>query len=222
MIEAILATLKAAFLAVPLTWYPAPGECKLGHAADPPETPEAFKARKDMVAVQVTEAIGARAWSFPAADMAALVGVTILKESALEYWVHAGGDSHLAKQDGGKARCLGQLHQNGRTPADWRALAGLDVAATYRCALAIAEAFEYHVKRCQMWTHQDMTAVQANILFHRYWKGNGPCSTHPHSRIREARWEKMRWKISMAERRLKKLTIPKKSQLKTFDPALER
>ena len=206
MFEAILSTLKAVFLAVPLTWYP----------ADPPETPEQFKARKLMVAEQSAKAATAYRWSFPAADMAALIGVIMIYESALEYQVHAGGESLLGNQDSAKARCLGQIHQNGRTVEEWRALAGLDPEATFRCAAAIAGAMEYHVKRCKLFTDQGrMTAVQANILFYRYGTGNGPCSTAKRSRKREARWEKMRWNI---EQWAKKLRPPKKRKLETFVP----
>ena len=62
-------------------------------------------------------------------------------ESRFDREVHAGGLSRWGS-DTAKARCMGQLHVSKRLPTDeWKALAGIDYAATRRCAVATLHRF---------------------------------------------------------------------------------
>lgn len=101
---------------------------------------------------------------------AALILSIIRHESNLDYHVHAGLVSPIGTQDGGRARCLGQIH---RVPAwwtqeQWRALAGTSRAATYRCIRAIQRVLDYHQRRCRITTR---TWPHVAKLLGAYWKG---------------------------------------------------
>jgi len=116
-----------------------------------PETAERRKERLAMVAEVVSEVASEGTTQWRPDDVAALVLATWVDESALEYWVHAGGVSPLGNQDGGRARCLGQIQTwPGNTllsPDEHRALVGVDRAATKRCAQATVEYYWAH-RRC--------------------------------------------------------------------------
>lgn len=196
MFEALLHTLKAAFLAVPMVIYP----------GAPPETPHAHDIRKFMVADVIVAETAASDSPLDPEHLAALVAVTIMYESALEYFVHAGMPTHIGPQDGGRARCLGQVHKSGiLDKAAWLATGGLDEEATARCVRAILGAFEYHRKRCRIRPEGGrLSEAQANVLFHGYWKGINPCVTHTKSAVRAKRWKKMLESLRWNKHRLKK------------------
>ncbi|CAB4154414.1 hypothetical protein UFOVP650_3 [uncultured Caudovirales phage] len=87
------------------------------------------------------------------ADSAALIETVWGYESAFEYYVHAGGVSPIGDQDGGLARCMGQIHtwkgnKHLPTKADHQALAGTDAEATRRCAQITLAYFWAHAQRC--------------------------------------------------------------------------
>jgi hypothetical protein len=112
------------------------------------ESKEDAEGRVRMVASVVDDAPGTK---FAREDMVALVATTFRFESALDYFVHGGEESPLGPQDGGRARCLGQIHHHEQwwTEEHWRSLAGRDVEATERCVEAAARIFEYHWDRCR-------------------------------------------------------------------------
>lgn len=123
------------------TWYPPGGG---------PETTEERESRwGGIVSVAWHESQEAHNPLWPN-DQAALVLATWKFESAFDYHVHGGEVSPLGTQDNGKARCLGQLHQNARTEKEWRELAGRTREATERCARATLGAFWYHAERCKL------------------------------------------------------------------------
>jgi hypothetical protein len=67
--------------------------------------------------------------------MAMAVVVTFWGESRFSPLIQAG--EH--RGDGGRALCLGQLHQGSLTPEEWQRLAGLDLESTTRCATVTAQ-----------------------------------------------------------------------------------
>lgn len=104
-------------------------------------------------------------------DEAALMLTIIRHESNLEYYVHAGLPSPIGTQDGGRARCLGQIH---RVPTwwtydEWRALAGTSYRATVRCVHAIQRVLDYHARRCNASRH---TWSGVGRLLAAYWDGH--------------------------------------------------
>jgi hypothetical protein len=87
------------------------------------EPPEDYHARMVFVAESVAAEVPNSYWG--------LAVVTVFYwESHFSPHVHAG----TRRGDVGKAICLGQHWQNGRTVEEWTARAGVDRAATRRCA----------------------------------------------------------------------------------------
>lgn len=153
------------------TWYPTDGG---------PETPAERVERWTMITKTVIETSEQGYVDFPAADAAAMT-LTIFKwESALDYHVHGGEKSPIGHQDHGKARCLGQIQQNGKSTKEWKALAGRSPEATQRCVIAAQEALQYHVKRCKLrrkipiakrWL-APLNADEVAVLLHAYGTGH--------------------------------------------------
>ncbi len=138
---AIFAALFAFSVSWPRTYY----------GANPPETDEQWADRMRRQALAVAEV--STESGFRAADAAALVETVWGYESAFEYYVHAGGISPIGDQDGGLARCMGQIHtwpgnKHLPTKADHQALAGTDEEATRRCAQVTLAYFWGHAQRC--------------------------------------------------------------------------
>lgn len=174
----------------PQGWYP-PGEA--------PETPvERSERRRMIVDVVATVAQDSdNGTGFKELDAALLVLTVWRFESALEYYVHAGGDSPLGNQDGGKARCLGQLHTWPGNPyvptiAAHRALAGLGRGATERCARATLLYLWAHAKECLRteepllgrWDER-LSEEEASIVMASY--GSGRCSAETKSSRKRAK-----------------------------------
>lgn len=81
----------------------------------------------------------------------ALLVLTAGESGAWDPRVHAGLDHPVWHQDHGRARCLGQLHQNRRlTPERWSALAGLDEEATERCLSETLRLLDFAVRYCRV------------------------------------------------------------------------
>jgi hypothetical protein len=115
----------------------------------------------------------------------------------LDYYVHAGLESPIGHQDHGKARCLGQIHTwpgNPHLPtqADHQALAGLDRAATTRCAETMLRYLWGHARRCirlqrpaaRRWT-EPLADYEVALIAAAY--GSGYCSPVKRSNKSRAR-----------------------------------
>lgn len=175
MTHAVLAAVLAVFsFSWGSTWYPE------GKA---PETDEEREARHQMVGGVVASVALENETAWGPVDDAALIEAVWAHESDFEYFVHAGGDSPIGHQDHGLARCMGQIHtwpgnKHLPTKADHQALAGLDRAATERCARVTLAYFWGHAQRCirtnrsgaRRWV-EPLADWEAAKLFAAYGKG---------------------------------------------------
>lgn len=173
-------TIVNALLGVALSWQvPFYGQT-------PPETEEQRGERLAMIAAVNTEVASSNVAGFDPRDSAALLLAIQIHESALDYYVHAGLESPIGHQDHGKARCLGQIHTwpgNPHLPtrADHQALAGLDRAATTRCAETMLRYLWGHARRCirlqrpaaRRWT-EPLADYEVALIAAAY--GSGYCS----------------------------------------------
>lgn len=161
------------------TWYPA------GKA---PETEEERRERHAVIATVVDRVAWDNETQLRPTDAAALITAVWAYESRFEHHVHAGLVSPIGHQDHGRARCLGQIHTwpgNPHLPteADHQALAGLDEAATERCARVTLAYFWAHAQRClrrKTWSspnrwEKPLQDWEAATLFASY--GSGRCTT---------------------------------------------
>jgi hypothetical protein len=151
----------------------------------PPETPAQRTERREMIGAVVADVAVNNSTRFKPKQLAAMVYTIWSHEAKFEYHVHAGERTHIGTQDMGKARCLGQIQTwKGNTlltPQQWRDLAGLDRAATRRCADATARYLWEHAKRCLRrgkpnagrWG-DPLSNVEVALLFAAY--GAGHCA----------------------------------------------
>jgi hypothetical protein len=98
------------------------------------ESPAEFRDRMALIAQSIDTGVkvtGTR----QRRQVAMAVVVTFWGESRFSPLIQAG--EH--KGDGGKAMCLGQLHQGSLTHEEWLGLAGLDLGSTTRCATVTAK-----------------------------------------------------------------------------------
>lgn len=108
------------------------------------------------------------------------------EESRFAYEVHAGIDHPVWTQDVGRARCLGQLHAGPVPPQDWLKLAGLDEAATERCALWTART----LTRMALYCGRDKPVT--NVLLGMFSAmGGAGCAPTVAGRAKLARFAKM-------------------------------
>jgi hypothetical protein len=137
--EALIAVLKAAALAVALShprpWYPSTYEQR--------ESPARYERRVGVL-VEAAVRVGGNPptnWRWSRNALIAGILAHWRDESKFAYEVHGGWRHPVWHQDHGRARCLGQHQASGVMPrARWRKLAGVDLAASMRCARATAEA----------------------------------------------------------------------------------
>ena len=180
-----LETLTAAAIVVMQSftpvWYPADG--KFAN----PETEAERDERLEMIGeVNAEVAYGDKGknitpWG-PKDDLALLKAIQ-RGESAFEYRVHAGQESHIGHADYGKAMCMGQIHwvRSWWTKEQWRALAGTDRKSTKLCAEAMLRILRYHADRCKFRHHIDKKKRWSTRLKMREakrlirWYGNGNC-----------------------------------------------
>lgn len=145
MLEVLAAALLSVFMSWPTTWY------LEGKA---PETTKQQEERKDMSSGVVAKVALDNETELNALDAAAWISMTWRWESAaMEYYVHAGGDSPIGHQDHGNAVCLGQIqtwpnNKHLPTKADHKALAGTSPEATERCARMTLTYMWGHAQRC--------------------------------------------------------------------------
>ncbi len=185
MIEVLKLKLASAILAMQAVVYPATGEFK------DPETDTQEYDRKYMVAEAVIdvaeEGVEIHHFGkskFNVVDSAALITTLIRSESALDYFVHAGMKSHIGPQDGGRAKCLGQI-QTWRgntlmTDEEHVALVGTDREATKRCLAMVLSYVWHNAKKCSVrtkrtrwknWEKGRMEVFEVSKILSYYAKG---------------------------------------------------
>lgn len=180
--ELILASLLAFALATEPVHY----------GATPPETQEQRAQRLELIASVDVEVAHSDLAGFDPRDSAALLLAIQIHESKLDYYVHAGLDSPIGHQDHGKARCLGQIHTwpgNPHLPTaqDHRALAGLDRAATTRCASTMLKYLWGHARRCVKRANWDAPLTDREVALIAAAYGTGYCSAVKQSNKARAR-----------------------------------
>lgn len=119
------------------------------------ESPEDFRTRMAMIDHAID--LGTQDVEPPALrrELKIAIAVTFWGESRFAPLIHSGEK----KGDGGKALCLGQLHQNKLTEDQWRGLVGLDLESTTRCAQITGQRLLSARRYCQSldpkstWTH---------------------------------------------------------------------
>ena len=158
-------TLAPTFLAAIFALMPAPSPA-WGESGD------AFKARMGMIAVSVEKGVE-RAPARSRYQLGLAVISVFWGESRFSPVIHSG--EKLG--DGGAAICLGQHHRLKLTEDEWRALGGVDEAATVRCAQATASALVSAWWYCQARDAQ-ATYAEAFVLY-----GTGQTC-----QARESRW----------------------------------
>jgi len=118
-----------------------------------PETHAERAIRWAMAAEMAAEvAVGSDYTPFPPEVRLALIMTIWQHESAFDWGVHGADPTPIGDSDGGRARCMGQIHRvpSWWTQEQWEALAGRSRAATARCAEAVLRVIDYHVKRCRL------------------------------------------------------------------------
>ena len=192
MLFALLHKARVVVLSMSQVWYPAAGD----HVN--PETPSDTYDRRTIIADTAMKSAmrgnpkgfeqeeqEAQISKFHPIDALALILTIERSESGLDYFVHAGEESHLGTQDSGRARCLGQVQTwEGNTlltKEEHESLSGVDYDSTLRCANAIHEYLWYHAVRCRVrvkgrrfskWVnHHRMSDYEAQRLMAYYAKG---------------------------------------------------
>lgn len=177
MIDTLLPKLLAIVLNFAHVAYPVEGEFVK------PETPAQEYDRRIVIATAVARA-AADSKLFHPEDAAALVSTIFRGESALEYRVHAGQVSHIGTQDGGRAKCLGQVQtwpgNTLLTKEEHEALVGTDLQATERCANAVLRYMEHLAWVCKvrktkkLWAQSRMKSTEGIQIMSHY--ASGRCS----------------------------------------------
>lgn len=173
-------------LSLPSPWY-SPGKN--------PESPLEYRARMQTISQALALEAEANAdWRWDATTLAAATFVTWYAESSFEFEVHAGSGKSRFAQDGGRARCLGQLHHTGWVPkADWKQLTGTDLEATRRCARATMKVLAMQGKRCGM--QQDKPNLWAVARLQAAYASGRSCAPTQASTARARRWAKLMARI---------------------------
>ena len=166
-----------------------------------PETEDERVARWTMAAEEADRASSEGITLFHPKDNQILIAVTWKYESALEYHVHGRGEkSPLGPQDGGKAVCFGQIHQNWMSKKEHSELGGRDRLSTGRCADATLQIYNYHAEvHCKLrrdvpkWRRwkAPLSSEEVTILMSAYARGNS-CEPLPWIEKRVASFEKWR------------------------------
>lgn len=170
-----MSPLAAALLAVALS-FPKPW----GSA----EPDDAYRARLETI----SEAIAAE--TEPVKNgryaVAAAVLVTFRFESGFRFEVHSGA----LKGDRGRASCLSQQWQNGRTREEWEALAGTSLEATRRCARATVEGLLRAHRHCARNVRSVLDRAAVARAFRLYGSGRD-CRPTASSERRAAEWSRV-------------------------------
>lgn len=177
--------LRDAALSQPSPWY-APGSTALGAL----ETPDQYAERVTMATRElalVTDRDKPPEWRWGCKALAVAVLAHWYEESRFALEVHEGIEHPVWTQDKGRARCLGQLHVGLVPEYEWQRLAGLDEAATRRCALWTARALTRMAGYCR----GKRTKLQDVLVPMFSGLGGGGCSPTASGRAKAARFAKM-------------------------------
>jgi hypothetical protein len=156
-----------------------------------PESVDEYQARLETITQAIAlEAEAAEGWRWDKQSLAAATLVVWYNESTFALEVHNGSHSSRYKEDNGRARCLGQLHQTGFVPKpEWLSLVGTDLEATRRCARATMRVLTAQGNRCGMRRNQPgMWAVAR--MYAAYASGNS-CAPTKSSTARARGWSKV-------------------------------
>ena len=115
-------------------------------SVDPTETAPDYTTRLAVIAGSVLAEAELADSLLSTRELVAATLVVWHQETRYSRHVHAGGRGRWGS-DNGRATCLGQLHRTSLAP-DWDTLAGLDVAATRRCAAATMRVLSAHARSC--------------------------------------------------------------------------
>lgn len=124
-------------------------------------------------------------------EEAAMVTVVFYEESRFRLDIHSG--ERLG--DGGKAKCLGQIHPHAK---DWDYLAGTDLESTRRCAAQSLRHLRWGLRNCA--PRKGTDEVRAAYAYAYY--ATGHC-TEPDEKslYRAKQWRKLMALLKKAEKR---------------------
>lgn len=170
--------------ALPGPWY-APGR--------EPETPGARCTRVETVATGVhleTEEVPL-GWPFSRSDLAAMTLHVVWEESGrFDHAVHRG----TRTGDGGRARCLGQLHRSAWVSREeWLGSTGTDPESTRLCVRLVVRVLVRHAARCRL--HGELGEWSAGALWAAYGTGSS-CNPRHRSPHHGEDWALRRGRVS--------------------------
>jgi len=124
------------------------------HSWAPGETEPEYLTRAGTIAEALAEAArpyaDGRGWT--ATELTLAVLVLMNEETKFDARIHAGTGHPIWNEDHGKAKCLGQGHASKLLPpAEWAKLAGTDMDATLRCAIATTRIWVAQARQCGVW-----------------------------------------------------------------------
>lgn len=151
-----------------------------------PESIERREARLDTIALAIDDTSNSPEEA--AAELTIMYG-----ESKLDSIIHAGEIHPVWTQDHGKAKCLSQLHKSGQVP-EWVTLAGIDYAATLRCAAATIRVLRSAAWKCHV-SFASPSEADMSRVFAEYASGMGGCRPTVQSQHRAEMWNRMRARL---------------------------
>lgn len=125
------------------------------------ETPEHYKERVELIAQAIAAGVPEKGIEHNRLQLAMGVVVTFWGETRFNPLYH----ESTKLSDHNKAICLGQHHRLWRTEESWRALAGLSLEATTRCAEATASGLIHAYYYCAGHQGKPVKFVHAFTLY---------------------------------------------------------
>jgi hypothetical protein len=186
----LVETLLAVVLSLPAPWY---------QNGKNPETPEQYRERMETIATAIAvEAEANEHWRWDSRSLAAATLVIWYGESRFAVEVHSGSGQSRWGEDGGRARCFGQIHETGLVPKkDWEQLAGTDLESTRRCARATMKVLSVQGRHCGMQKDKPSMWAVARMIS-AYGSGKG-CAPTKQSTARARRWSKLMTRLQVAD-----------------------
>lgn len=179
MTPAFLLKATQAVLALPLMWFPPNSERKA-------EPAHVYRDRVAVITEAATLAADEVEWRYGRAAMALAVIALWHGETKFDEEVHRGLPGRYGS-DKGKSKCFGQLKEGSlfwvpvaQRKQAWQDLAGKDLEATTRCAIATARQLRYHATRCKA----ESVVATLRMAYASY--GNGKCRPTEMSREKAA------------------------------------
>ncbi len=150
------------------------------------ETPEQLKARASLISEAIHQQTNTP-------EQAAVIATIWGGEARFARDVHNGEPGKYGS-DGGRAKCMWQIHINKNIPREkWEKLGGLDLASTRRCAWATLLIFQGKMRYCEkgiVWTEE---AVARSMQAY----ASGTCVKPQKRALRRGRkWAELRYRLS--------------------------